>query len=76
MKFLQVQLVKREIPFPVILFLDGQKTHMGVEALKFCDEKQIHLYRLPPNCTNIMQPLDVCLFSGINEVYNKCVKEF
>lgn len=45
-------LVKNNVKKPVILFLDGQKSHrnMSMPLSKICEEYVIILYALPPNC--------------------------
>lgn len=58
-------LVKKEIQFPVILYLDGHKSHITLPLSNFCREKSIILISLLPNSTHILQPLDVGLFRSL-----------
>ena len=51
------------IPKPVILFLDGHSSHLGVEASKYCRDNDIILYCFLANATHILQPFNVGIFS-------------
>ena len=51
-------LTNNNIQRPVILFIDGHKSHYGIAICEFCDEKQIKLFLFKPNCTDRCQPLD------------------
>ncbi|KAJ8930676.1 hypothetical protein NQ314_016500 [Rhamnusium bicolor] len=55
-------LVSTNVMFPVILFIDGHKSHYNLELYEFCVEKRIILYCLYPNATHILQPCDVSIF--------------
>lgn len=50
-----------------LLFLDGHKSHVTVEAVDFCIENNIELVCLPPHTTHRLQPLDTH--------YNKTLKQ-
>ena len=50
-------LTDKEIPRPVILFIDGANPHISLQAAAFCKEKQIQPWLLKPNMTHILQPL-------------------
>lgn len=67
-------LLENNIDFPVILFLDGHKSHLSLELCTFCIEKQIILYCLPPNSTHIMQPCDVSIFRPLKVSWKKIVR--
>lgn len=53
-------LLKENIPRPVILFVDGHKSHLTMATSQWCDENQVILYALPP--TFYSQQMSV--FSG------------
>ena len=46
----------------VILILDGHSSHHNLESTEFCIKNNIHLILLPPNMTQLLQPLDVGFF--------------
>nr|CAI5863558.1 unnamed protein product [Callosobruchus analis] len=52
-------IIENHIKLPVLLFLDGHKSHINMELSKFCSEKGILLYCLLPSATHILQPCDV-----------------
>lgn len=67
-------LIENNVPKPVILFVDGHKSHLTLARSKFCDENQIILYALPPNTTHMMQPADVSVFKPLKSDYKKTVR--
>ena len=48
-------LTEKDIPRPVILFIDGANPHISLEAAAFCKEKMIQPWLFKPNMTHIMQ---------------------
>jgi hypothetical protein len=46
----------------VLLFTDGHKTRHSLSLIRKCRAKNIHLFCFPPNCTHVLQPLDVGVF--------------
>lgn len=59
---------------PVILFIDGHKSHMTLPLIKFCRKNQIILYALPPNTTHILQPADVSVFRPLKHQWKITVR--
>jgi len=55
-------LIKNQIKFPVVLYLDGHSSHLTLPLVQFCRSNQIELIALYPNATHILQPLDVSVF--------------
>lgn len=55
----------QKIKKPVVLFVDGHKSHLSLELSEFCNNNGIILYGLPPNTTHIMQPADVSVFKPL-----------
>lgn len=68
-------LVRNSIKMPVVLFIDGHRSHLSFEVSEFCKKVGIHHIALPPNATHIMQPADVSVFrplkAGWRNVVNK-----
>ncbi|XP_022826400.1 uncharacterized protein LOC111356328 [Spodoptera litura] len=64
-------LVQNEIQLPVILFLDGHKSHINQEMFEFCRVKLIFIYCLYPNATHILQPCDVAIFGPLKKSWRK-----
>lgn len=55
-------LKNQNIEKPVILFVDGHRSHLTKEVSKLCDENGVILISLYPNTTHIMQPAVVSVF--------------
>ncbi|CAH1978113.1 unnamed protein product [Acanthoscelides obtectus] len=69
-------LVKNNIHFPVLLFLDGHKSHLTYELSILCNEQNIEVIALYSNATRILQPCDVAVFRPIKMGWKKAVREF
>lgn len=66
-------LLKENITFPIILFVDGHKTHMTYELSTLCSRLQIILIALYPNATRILQPADVSCFKPLKNAWKLAV---
>lgn len=69
-------LLLNNIKLPVILFVDGHKSHLTYELSKLCIDLQIILIALYPNSTRILQPADVAAFRPLKEGWKKGVFEW
>jgi len=61
---------------PVIVFLDGHKSHLSLHLSKLCRENGLILVALYPNSTHILQPLDVAVFGPLKSRWKKIVKQW
>ena len=61
---------------PVLVFVDGHKTHMTMKLSKNCHDNNIILYALPPNTTHLMQPADVSVFKPLKSEWAKTVHDW
>lgn len=61
---------------PVLVFVDGHKTHMTLKLSKYCYDNNIILYALPPNTTHMMQPADVSVFKPLKSEWSTTVHEW
>ena len=59
---------------PVILFVDGHHSHMGVDLIMKAREAGIHILCLPPHTTHILQPLDVGVFVPVKTAWRKILR--
>lgn len=66
----------RNVPKPVILFLDNHSSHVSLQLSEFCQEKGIILVALPRNTTHILQSLDVSFFRPLKSNWNKELEMF
>ncbi|KAJ8928014.1 hypothetical protein NQ314_019480 [Rhamnusium bicolor] len=65
--------LNKKIQFPVILFVDGHKTHLTYELSKLCTSLKIILIALYPNATRFLQPADVSCFRPLKGAWKKAV---
>lgn len=64
------------IAFPIIVFLDGHRSHMTLHLSRFCRENQIILVALVPNATHILQPLDIAVFGPMKNKWKLIVRKY
>ncbi|XP_045768675.1 tigger transposable element-derived protein 1-like [Maniola jurtina] len=67
---------EKNIKKPVLLLVDGHKSHMSLMLSTICEEMKIILYALPPNTTHILQPADVSVFAPVKTYWKATVREF
>ena len=60
----------------VVLFVDGHHSHITLDLIQSARDKGVHLYCLPPNCTHILQPLDVGTFGPVKSEWRKILQEY
>lgn len=75
-KVLFPYLKEKKVPFPVILFIDGHKTHLTYEVSDLCRKLEIILICLYPNSTRILQPADVAAFRPIKVGWKAAVLDW
>lgn len=73
LKTMAAQARNRNVQFPIALFLDGHKSHEGIEVARVAREEQIVLVRLYPNATSYYQPADKGIFRPLKALYEKFV---
>ncbi|XP_063385493.1 uncharacterized protein LOC134671563 [Cydia fagiglandana] len=69
-------LVSNNVKLPVILFVDGHKTHLNFHLSQLCTHLQIELIALYPNATRILQPADVAAFRPLKMGWKKTVRKW
>lgn len=69
-------LMKKKIVLPVIVFVDGHKSHVSDLSTEFCKKSGIILICLSPNTTQITQPLDVSFFRPLKLFWNQLLTEW
>ena len=60
---------------PVLLMLDGHKSHVSYTSVDFCRQNGILLYALPPHTTHVLQPSELP-FAKLKKEYNKECDQF
>lgn len=58
-------LLRNNIKLPVVLFVDGHRSHITYHVSQFCKDHGIHHIALTPNATHILQPADVSVFKPL-----------
>ena len=61
---------ERDMTLPLLLLIDGAKSHLSIHVSEFCDKHDI-LYILYPNATHLIQPMDLVLMNCIKMIYRK-----
>lgn len=69
-------LVAEKIPFPVIVFIDGHRSHLAFETQEFCKQNDIWLIPLYPNTTHVLQPMDVTCFRVLKYKWREAVHDW
>lgn len=69
-------LVENNIEKPVILFVDGHKTHLTLQISELCNQLGIILVALYPNATRLLQPADVAAFKPLKSGWQKGILEW
>ena len=57
--------VSQGVIFPVVLFVDGRKSHLKYQLSVLCNKLKIEIIVLYPNATRILQPEDVAVFRPV-----------
>ncbi|XP_045501117.1 uncharacterized protein LOC123698513 [Colias croceus] len=69
-------ITEKNIKKPVLLLVDGHKSHMSLALSSVCEELGIILYALPPNTTHMLQPADVSVFAPLKAQWKSHVRKF
>lgn len=69
-------LVRNQIEFPIVLFVDGHKSHLTLPLSVFCSENGIILIALFPNATHVLQPMDVAIFKPLKDAWKNEVQKY
>lgn len=56
---------------PVILLYDGHTTHISTKLIQLAQENEVTIVKLPPHTTHVLQPLDVAVFKGLKQKWDK-----
>ena len=59
---------------PVVLFVDGHHSHVGLDLIHLARSKGVHLFCLPPHTTHLLQPLDVGVYAPAKKTWKTILK--
>ena len=60
----------------VALFMDGHHSHISLGLIQAARKAHVLLFCLPPNCTHVLQPLDVGVFAPVKKSWVRILKEW
>ena len=58
---------------PLLLVFDGHMAHLSIETAMLAHAENISLPKLPPHCTDVLQPLDVGCFAPLKSYYQEAL---
>ena len=61
---------------PLLLIMDGHSAHYSPEMIRIAADEGIILFVLPPNTTNLTQPLDKGVFAALKVVWKEVCHRF
>lgn len=61
---------------PVLLHIDGHKSHLNLEFFQLAEKHKICLYSSLQNATHLLQPNDIALFGPLKKIGYKEVQNF
>ena len=67
--------VSQGVIFPVVLFVDGHKSHLTYQLSVLCTKLKMDIIALYPNATRILQPADVPVFRTVKMYWRKAVRD-
>lgn len=68
--FLQYAVQKR----PLLLIVDGHKSHLTLECIDLARENQVIFLCVPPHTTHALQPLDVAVFKALKAHFSRSLR--
>jgi hypothetical protein len=69
-------LLSQGVIFPVVLFVDGHKSHLTYQLSVLCNKLKIEIIALYPNATRIQQPADVAVFCPVKMYWQKAMRDW
>ena len=60
---------------PIVLLIDSVSSHVSLSVFEKAKQKGIELYRLVPNATHLMQPLDKGVFGPLKQRWHQTVRQ-
>ena len=59
---------------PLLLIIDGHKSHMTLDLIDLARDNNVVLYCLPPHTTHALQPLDVSVFRSLKSHFSRSLR--
>ena len=67
---------EKQIQLPILLFLEGKCSLLTMPLSHYCKKNKIEIASLPPNCGQVLQPLEVGLFPHIKSAWIKALESY
>ncbi|XP_037794933.1 uncharacterized protein LOC119590332 [Penaeus monodon] len=61
---------------PLLVILDGHLSHTSLTTVEVAIQENISLIKLPPHCTDLLQPLDVACFAPMKSNYDAKLTQY
>ena len=61
---------------PVLLIMDGHKSHIKYEVRELATQHSIEIAKLPAHTTHLLQPLDLSVIKPMKEAYDSAAHAF
>ena len=59
---------------PIILIVDGHKSHENIKLIDCASNNDVILLCLPPHTTRALQPLDVAIFKSLKAHFSRALR--
>jgi len=69
-------LFSQVVIFPLVLFVDGHKSHLTYQLIVLYNKLKIEIIALYPNATKILQPAEVTVFRPVKMYWRKAVRDW
>jgi hypothetical protein len=61
---------------PLLLLLDGHRSHVTMEVIHFARQDGITILKFPSHTTYVLQPLDGSVFKPLKTLWDKRIANF
>jgi hypothetical protein len=61
---------------PIVLFLDGHHSHLGIDFIELARSHNVHPFCLPAHTSHFLQPLDVGVYGPMKKTWKGVLKEY
>ena len=58
---------------PRLLICEVHLSHVWFKTLKYAQDKNVVLLKLPPHTTELFQPLDVAIFKSLKDIWGSAL---
>lgn len=66
----------KKLDGPKVIIGDNLSSHVNIDVVELCEKHNVRFVLLPPNSTQLSQPLDVAFFGPLKKVWRKILKDY